>query len=104
MVTVADIDRWNSEQVREVFHRTQKQIAACDTMVAQFTNLSVFGQWSGQTAEAAKTSVSGTILDFTDHKEERPRQLQTPRRKRPTISTPSSRSLPPSERMPQRSR
>ena len=70
MVTVADIDRWNSEQVREVFHRTQKQIAACDTMVAQFTNLSVFGQWSGQTAEAAKTSISGTILDFTDHKEE----------------------------------
>lgn len=70
MVTVADIDRWNSEQVREVFHRTQQQIAACDTMVAQFTNLSVFGQWSGQTAEAAKTSISGTILDFTDHKDE----------------------------------
>ncbi|WP_020109865.1 hypothetical protein [Nocardia sp. 348MFTsu5.1] len=70
MVTVAGIDRWNSEQVREVFHRTREQILACDTMVTEFTNLSVFETWSGDTATAAKESISGTIQDFAKHMEE----------------------------------
>lgn len=70
MVSFADVDRWNSEQVREVFHRTNKQIAACDTLVARFTTLSLFESWSGETAESARTSVNDTIKDFTNHKDQ----------------------------------
>ncbi|AZG47169.1 BAR domain-containing protein [Gordonia insulae] len=70
MVSVGDIDRWNSEMVREVFRQTQANIANCDTTITRFTNLDVFNSWSGKTAEASKDSISQTIKDFSAHRDQ----------------------------------
>ncbi|GAB83778.1 hypothetical protein RVF83_00945 [Gordonia rubripertincta] len=70
MVTVPDIDRWDPEQVREVFRQTEENIRNCDTMVTRFTNLAVFETWSGNSAEAADSRVATAVKDFNNFRNE----------------------------------
>ncbi|MDV7101384.1 hypothetical protein R4227_14955 [Gordonia amicalis] len=70
MVTVVEIDRWDAEQVREVFRQTEENIRNCDTMVTRFANLTVFETWSGDSADAAGSRVATAVKDFTNFRNE----------------------------------
>ena len=54
-LTVADIDRWSAEAVREVFHAGTARGQATLEASRQLSALSVFDSWEGATAEARST-------------------------------------------------
>jgi hypothetical protein len=53
-LTVADIDRWDAEAVREVFHAATARGKATLEVSHQLESLAVFDTWEGATAEARK--------------------------------------------------
>jgi hypothetical protein len=64
---LADIDRWNAESVRTVFHVANAR--GCSNLEAsrQLGALAVFDAWEGATAEARKHSNAAIRLDLDAH-------------------------------------
>jgi hypothetical protein len=59
-LSVADIDRWSADAVREVFYAARAGAEISLTVSEQLGSLPVFRTWGGDAAEAAKSSVSLT--------------------------------------------
>lgn len=55
-VSIADIDRWDQGDVREVFHATRNRAEAAFEAADGIATLPAFGSWGGDAAEAAKTA------------------------------------------------
>jgi hypothetical protein len=66
-LTVADIDRWSAEAVREVFHAGTARGHATLEASRQLSTLSVFDSWEGATAEARKHTNASIRQDLNDH-------------------------------------
>lgn len=69
-LSVADIQQWSAEAVREVFHAAQQRGQAADDASAGLAELKVFQTWHGDTAEAAKHALAATRRDLDSHGEE----------------------------------
>ncbi|HZU48265.1 MAG TPA: alpha/beta hydrolase family protein [Mycobacterium sp.] len=66
-LSVADIDRWNAEAVREVFHVATARGQATLEVSRQLGTLAVFDTWEGQTAEARKHQNTQIRKDLDAH-------------------------------------
>lgn len=66
-VTVADIDRWDAGDVREVFHATRSRAEAAFEAADGIAELPAFGTWGGGAAEAAKETIAQTRRDLDAH-------------------------------------
>ncbi|MCG5431058.1 alpha/beta hydrolase family protein [Mycobacterium sp. MYCO198283] len=66
-VSVADIDRWNAGDVREVFHATRSQAEAAFEAADGIAQLPAFESWGGDAAEAAKEAIGRTRKDLDAH-------------------------------------
>ncbi|WIM89187.1 alpha/beta hydrolase [Candidatus Mycobacterium wuenschmannii] len=66
-LTVADIDRWNSAAVREVFRAASARGQATLDAARQLGTLAVFDTWEGATAEARKHANAGLRVDLDAH-------------------------------------
>ncbi len=66
-VSVADIDRWNPGDVREVFHATRSRAEAAREAANGIAQLPAFGSWGGDAAQAAKDSINQTRKDLDAH-------------------------------------
>ncbi len=66
-LSVADIDRWNSGDVREVFHAARSRAEAAQLASDGLATLPVFQTWRGAAAEAAKNSIEQTRKDLDEH-------------------------------------
>ena len=67
MLTVADIDRWSAEAVREVFHAANARGNATLEASRQLSSLAVFDTWEGATAEARKHINASIRQDLDAH-------------------------------------
>ena len=66
-LTVADIDRWSAEAVRDVFHAGTARGQATLEASRQLSTLSVFDSWEGATAEARRHTNASIRQDLNDH-------------------------------------
>jgi hypothetical protein len=66
-LTVADIDRWNAEAVREVFHAAGARGHATLEAAQELASLVVFDGWQGATAQARRHSSASIRLDLDAH-------------------------------------
>jgi Alpha/beta hydrolase len=66
-LTVADIDRWNAEAVREVFHAAVARGQATLEAAQQLDSLAVFDTWQGATAQARRHAGASLRLDLDAH-------------------------------------
>ncbi|EUA28022.1 hypothetical protein I553_9252 [Mycobacterium xenopi 4042] len=64
---MADIDRWNAEALREVFHVATARGQATLDVSRQLGSLAVFDTWEGQTAEARKHQNAQIRKDLDAH-------------------------------------
>jgi pimeloyl-ACP methyl ester carboxylesterase len=70
VLSVADIDRWNPEAVRDVFHAAKLRAGVATTAADGLASLPAFGTWGGAGAEAARDAVGKTRVDLDAHGEE----------------------------------
>ncbi len=66
-ITIADIDRWNPDDIDKVFQVCTQHADHCDERANGLGNLSAFDSWDGDAAAAAKHSVGKTRVDFDAH-------------------------------------
>jgi len=66
-VSIADIDRWDPGDVREVFHATRNRAEAAFEAADGIATLPAFGSWGGDAAEAAKTANEQLRKDLDAH-------------------------------------
>ena len=66
-LTVADIERWNAGDVREVFHAATSRAQAAFDAADGLATLPAFGSWGGESAEAAKEAIGQTRKDLDSH-------------------------------------
>lgn len=66
-LTVADIDRWNADAVREVFHAAVARGEATLEAARQLNSLAVFDTWQGATAQARRHANASIRLDLDAH-------------------------------------
>lgn len=66
-VSVADIDRWDAGDVREVFHATRSRAEAAQEAANGIAQLPAFGTWGGDASQAAKESINQTRKDLDAH-------------------------------------
>ncbi|WP_431240047.1 hypothetical protein ACQ86B_11180 [Mycolicibacterium aichiense] len=66
-LTVADIERWNADDVREVFHAASSRAQASFDAAAGLASLPAFQSWGGQAADAAKAAIGQTRKDLDAH-------------------------------------
>ncbi|WP_236147267.1 hypothetical protein [Mycolicibacterium sp. CH28] len=66
-LTVADIERWNAGDVREVFHAANSRAQASFDAADGLASLPAFQSWGGQAAEAAKVAIGQTRRDLDAH-------------------------------------
>jgi Alpha/beta hydrolase len=66
-LTVADIDRWNPDAVREVFHAAVARGQATLEAGRQLDSLAVFDTWQGATAQARRHTGASIRLDLDAH-------------------------------------
>ncbi|WP_156744326.1 hypothetical protein [Mycobacterium sp. 1164985.4] len=66
-MTLADVQRWQPEQIDEVSKAAAHRARTSGETAEALRNLSVFGTWKGQAAEAAQQAIaqSATKLDIT---------------------------------------
>ena len=67
MLTVADIDRWSAEAVREVFHAAVARGQATFEAARQLDSLSAFDTWEGATAQARRHANASIRQDLDAH-------------------------------------
>ncbi|GAY13292.1 alpha/beta hydrolase [Mycobacterium sp. shizuoka-1] len=66
-LTVADIERWNAGDVREVFHAADSRAQAAFDAADGLATLPAFNSWGGESAEAAKQAIGQTRKDLDSH-------------------------------------
>ena len=66
-LTVADIDRWSADAVREVFHAAVARGEATLEAARQLNSLAVFDTWQGETAQARRHANAAIRLDLDAH-------------------------------------
>ncbi|UMB69198.1 alpha/beta hydrolase [Mycobacterium paraterrae] len=66
-LTVADIDRWSADAVREVFHAAVARGEATLEAARQLDSLAVFDTWQGETARARAHTNASIRLDLDAH-------------------------------------
>lgn len=66
-LTVADIERWDADDVREVFHAASSRAQASFDAATGLASLPAFQSWGGHAAEAAKAAISQTRRDLDAH-------------------------------------
>jgi hypothetical protein len=66
-VSVADIDRWDAGDVREVFHATRSRAEAAQEAANGIARLPAFDTWGGDASQAAKESIGQTRKDLDAH-------------------------------------
>jgi Alpha/beta hydrolase len=66
-VSVADIDRWDSGDLREVFHATRSRAEAAAEASNGMARLPAFQTWGGDAADAAKDAIGKTRRDLDEH-------------------------------------
>jgi hypothetical protein len=66
-LTIADIERWNAGDVREVFHAASSRAQAALDAADGLATLPAFTTWSGESAEAAKRAIGQTRKDLDSH-------------------------------------
>jgi hypothetical protein len=66
-LTVADIDRWRAEAVREVFHAAGARGHATLEAARELASLAVFDTWQGATAQARRHSSASIRSDLDAH-------------------------------------
>jgi hypothetical protein len=69
-LSVADIDRWNPEAVRDVFHAAKLRAGVATTAADGLASLPAFRTWGGEGADAARNAVGKTRADLDAHGEE----------------------------------
>ncbi|RFZ58339.1 hypothetical protein CKW46_12470 [Mycobacterium liflandii] len=67
LLTVADIDRWDAQAVREVFHAATARAQVSLEVSRQLATLSIFANSRGKTAEAAAHQNAGLRRDLDAH-------------------------------------
>lgn len=67
MLTVADIQRWDAEAVREVFHAAAARAEVTSTVSRELSALAIFETWGGETATAAKHTNAQIRQDLDAH-------------------------------------
>ncbi|CAN5552896.1 hypothetical protein BH11ACT6_BH11ACT6_30160 [soil metagenome] len=66
-LTVADIERWDAGDVREVFHAATSRAQAVQDAANGLAELPAFTTWGGEAAEAAKEAIGKTRADLDAH-------------------------------------
>src|ERR1700761_5905757 len=66
-LTVADIDRWSADAVREVFHAAGARGQATMDAARELSSLAVFDAWQGATAQARRHSNASIRVDLDAH-------------------------------------
>lgn len=66
-LTVADIERWNAGDVREVFHAATSRAQAAFDAADGLASLPAFSTWGGETAQAAREAIGQTRKDLDAH-------------------------------------
>jgi hypothetical protein len=66
-LTVADIDRWSAEAVREVFHAASARGQATLEAARQLSSLAVFDTWEGATAQGRRHTNASIRQDLDAH-------------------------------------
>lgn len=66
-LSVADIDRWNAEAVREVFHAASARSQSAERASRELATLSVFATWEGASRDAAAHQNAGIRQDLDAH-------------------------------------
>jgi hypothetical protein len=69
-LTLADVDRWHPEAVREVFHCANARADATTEAAIGLATLPAFQIWHGHAAEAARVSIGRTRVDLNAHSAE----------------------------------
>ncbi|CAN5525413.1 hypothetical protein BH09ACT7_BH09ACT7_56370 [soil metagenome] len=69
-LTIADIERWDAGDVREVFHAATSRAQAVQDAANGLVKLPAFGTWDGEAAEAAKKAIGRTRADLDAHGQE----------------------------------
>lgn len=69
-LSVADIDRWNTADVRAVFHAARSRAEAAAIAAGGLAILPVFQTWGGRAADAAQNSIEATRKDLDAHRNE----------------------------------
>lgn len=63
-LTVADIEAWDADDVREVARAARNRADAVFGAAAGLSGLPVFGRWEGQAAQVARESIERTCRDL----------------------------------------
>ncbi len=63
-VSVADIDRWDAGDVREIFHATRSRAEAAFEAADGIAELPAFGSWGGDASDAARDAIDRTRHDL----------------------------------------
>ena len=66
-LTVADIERWDAGDVREVFHAATSRAQAAFDAADGLAELPAFSTWGGQAAEAAREAIGRTRRDLDSY-------------------------------------
>ena len=66
-LTIADIERWDAGDVREVFHAATSRAQAVQDAANGLAELPAFATWGGEAAEAAKKAIGRTRADLDAH-------------------------------------
>jgi hypothetical protein len=69
-LTIADIERWDAGDVREVFHAATSRAQAVQDAADGLATLPAFTTWGGEAAEAAKEAIAKTRRDLDAHGQE----------------------------------
>ncbi|WP_085108984.1 alpha/beta hydrolase [Mycolicibacillus trivialis] len=67
MLTVADIQRWDADAVREVFHAATARADVTRTVSRELSSLEVFQTWGGEAADAARHANAVLRQDLDAH-------------------------------------
>ena len=66
-LSIADIDRWTADSVREVFRAAGQRAQITENVSRELAALSVFQNWEGEAADAARHAVATTRRDLDAH-------------------------------------
>lgn len=69
-LTVADVERWNGGDVREVFHAATSRAQAAFEAADGLATLPAFSSWGGEAAEAAREAIGQTRKELDAHGKE----------------------------------
>ncbi|MCB0938282.1 MAG: hypothetical protein KDB55_20055, partial [Mycobacterium sp.] len=66
-LSIAEVQRWSSQAVREVFDASRQRAGAALEAARGLDTLRVFGSWGGDAAAAAQSALAVTRADLDAH-------------------------------------